>query len=84
MSSSARCRAFGAVLTQSTILAVVPAPADGPHESAFAVMATVLQIVMSFALGWLGEHASLHIGLPRLGIDLRRWRSLRRCARDPL
>jgi MFS family permease len=62
------CRAFGAVLTQSTILAVVPRRLMGRTQSAFAVIATVLQVIMSFALGWLGEHVSLQIAFLALGI----------------
>ena len=62
------CRAFGAVLTQSSILAVVPRRLMGRTQSAFAVMATLLQVVMSFTLGWLGEHASLQLAFLALGL----------------
>lgn len=62
------CRAFGAVLTQSSILAVVPRRLMGRTQSAFAVIATLLQIVMSFALGWVGEHVSLQIAFLVLGM----------------
>lgn len=62
------CRAFGAVLTQSSILAVVPKRLMGRTQSAFAVMATLLQVVMSFTLGWLGEHASLQLAFFVLGL----------------
>jgi DHA3 family macrolide efflux protein-like MFS transporter len=61
------CRAIGAVLTQSSILASVPNRLMGRTQSAFAFMATVLQIVMSFALGWLAEHAGLQIAFLLLG-----------------
>jgi MFS family permease len=61
------CRAIGAVLTQSSILASVPNRLMGRTQSAFAFMATVLQVVMSFALGWLAEHASLQIAFLLLG-----------------
>jgi MFS transporter, DHA3 family, macrolide efflux protein len=61
------CRAIGAVLTQSSILASVPNRLMGRTQSAFAFMATILQIVMSFALGWLGEHASLQLAFLLLG-----------------
>jgi hypothetical protein len=39
----------------------------GRTQSAFAFMATVLQVVMSFALGWLAEHASLQLAFLLLG-----------------
>jgi len=61
------CRAIVAVLTQSSILASVPNRLMGRTQSAFAFMATVLQVVMSFALGWLAEHASLQIAFLLLG-----------------
>jgi MFS family permease len=61
------CRAIVAVLTQSSILASVPNRLMGRTQSAFAFMATVLQVAMSFALGWLAEHASLQIAFLLLG-----------------
>jgi hypothetical protein len=39
----------------------------GRTQSAFAFMATVLQVMMSFALGWLAEHVSLQIAFLLLG-----------------
>ena len=62
------CRAVGAVLTQSSILKMVPQHLMGRTQSAFAVMATLLQIVMSFALGWLAEHTSLQVAFVLLGL----------------
>ena len=61
------CRAVGAVLTQSSILASVPNRLMGRTQSAFAFMATVLQVLMSFALGWLAEHATLQLAFLLLG-----------------
>jgi len=61
------CRAIGAVLTQSSILASVPNRLMGRTQSAFAFLATVLQVMMSFALGWLAEHASLQLAFLFLG-----------------
>ncbi len=61
------CRAIGAVLTQSSILASVPNRLMGRTQSAFAFLATVLQVMMSFALGWLAEHASLQLAFLLLG-----------------
>jgi hypothetical protein len=62
------CRAIVAVLTQSSILAVVPARLMGRTQSAFAVMATILQVVMSLALGWIAQHSSLQIAFLLLGL----------------
>ncbi len=61
------CRAVGAVVTQSSILRLVPKNLMGRTQSAFAVIATVLQIVMSFALGWLAEGAGLQAAFLVLG-----------------
>jgi hypothetical protein len=62
------CRALGSVLTQSSILKVVPRHLMGRTQSAFAVIATLLQIVMSFTLGWLAEHTSLQVAFVLLGL----------------
>jgi MFS family permease len=62
------CRAVGSVLTQSSILKIVPQHLMGRTQSAFAVIATLLQIVVSFTLGWLAEHASLQIAFLLLGL----------------
>src|SRR3984893_15104154 len=61
------CRAIVAVLTQSSILASVPKRLMARTESAFGFMATVLQVLMSFALGWLAEHSSLQLAFLLLG-----------------
>ena len=62
------CRAVGAVLTQSTILAAVPRRLMGRTQSAFAAMATLMQVAMSLALGWLAEHAGLRAAFLLLGL----------------
>jgi MFS family permease len=62
------CRAIVAVLTQSSILAVVPARLMGRTQSAFAVIATVLQVLMSLALGWLAQHSGLQVAFLLLGL----------------
>lgn len=61
------CRAIGAVLTQSSILASVPRRLMGRTQSAFAFMATLLQVAMSFVLGWMAEHTSLQLAFLLLG-----------------
>jgi DHA3 family macrolide efflux protein-like MFS transporter len=62
------CRAIVAVLTQSSILAVVPARLMGRTQSAFAVIATILQVLMSLALGWLAQHSGLQVAFLLLGL----------------
>lgn len=61
------CRALGGVLTQSSILAAVPRRLMGRTQSAFAIIATVLQVVMSYALGSFAEHFTLSLAFLLLG-----------------
>jgi MFS transporter len=61
------CRALGGVLTQTAIMAAVPRHLMGRTQSAFSVIGTVLQVGMSFALGWFAEHATLSIAFVLLG-----------------
>jgi MFS family permease len=53
------CRAVGGILTQSSVMSVVPRRLMGRTQSAFSIMSTVLQVVMSFTLGWVGQHVGL-------------------------
>jgi DHA3 family macrolide efflux protein-like MFS transporter len=62
------CRAVGAVLTQSSILQLVPKHLMGRTQSAFSLIATLLQILVSFVLGWLAEHTSLEVAFALLGM----------------
>jgi MFS family permease len=61
------CRALGGVLTQSSIMTSVPRHLMGRTQSAFSVLATVLQVGMSFTLGWFAEHVTLSIAFLILG-----------------
>jgi MFS family permease len=61
------CRALGGILTQSSILASVPRQLMGRTQSAFSVIATILQVGMSFTLGWFAEHVTLSIAFLLLG-----------------
>jgi MFS family permease len=62
------CRAVGAVVTQSSILSVVPRHLMGRTQSAFAAIATLLQVLMSLVLGWLADHTGLPIAFVLLGL----------------
>ncbi|HEX9760509.1 MAG TPA: MFS transporter, partial [Candidatus Acidoferrales bacterium] len=62
------CRAVGGVLTQSSIMTTVPRRLMGRTQSAFSVMSTLLQVVMSFSLGLLAEHVSVPIAFLALGV----------------
>jgi len=61
------CRALGGVLTQTSIMAAVPRHLMGRTQSAFSVIGTVLQVSMSFTLGWFAEHVALSIAFVLLG-----------------
>jgi len=61
------CRALGGVLTQSSIMAAVPPRLMGRTQSAFSVISTVLQVLMSLALGWFAQHTTLSIAFLILG-----------------
>ncbi len=61
------CRALGGVLTQSSIMAAVPRRLMGRTQSAFSVIATILQVGMSYALGSFAEHFTLSIAFVLLG-----------------
>jgi MFS family permease len=62
------CRALGGVLTQSSIMATVPRRLMGRTQSAFSVISTLLQIGMSFSLGWLTQHINLRVAFLVLGV----------------
>jgi DHA3 family macrolide efflux protein-like MFS transporter len=61
------CRALGGVLTQSAIMTTVPRRLMGRTQSAFAVIATLLQVVMSFSLGWLAQEVNIEVAFIVLG-----------------
>lgn len=62
------CRALGGVLTQSSIMSVVPRRLMGRTQSAFSVISTLLQITMSFSLGWLAQRGGLRLAFLVLGL----------------
>lgn len=62
------CRALGGVLTQSSIMAAVPRRLMGRTQSAFSMISTVLQVLMSFSLGWLAQHVGLPLAFVVLGL----------------
>jgi MFS family permease len=61
------CRALGGVLTQSSIMNLVPRRLMGRTQSAFSVIATTLQILMSLCVGWLAQHLNLPLAFAALG-----------------
>jgi uncharacterized membrane protein len=55
------------VLTQSSIMNTVPRYLMGRTQSTFSVIATVLQVSMSFTLGWFAQNVTLSAAFLLLG-----------------
>ena len=56
------CRAVGGIVAQSSLMSLVPRHFMGRTQSAFAIFATVLQLAMSFSLGWIAQKFSIAVG----------------------
>ena len=52
-------RALSGVVAQATLMSIVPRHFMGRTQSAIAILTTVLQILMSFALGWFSQKFSI-------------------------
>ena len=55
-------RALGGIVAQSSLMAIVPKQFMGRTQSAFAILATVLQLMITFSLGWVAERFSIAVG----------------------
>jgi MFS transporter, DHA3 family, macrolide efflux protein len=55
-------RALAGIVAQSSLMAIVPKQFMGRTQSAFAILATILQLAMSFSLGWIAQRFSIAIG----------------------
>lgn len=62
------CRALGGILTQSSLMSIVPRRLMGRTQSAFSVISTLLQLAMSFSLGWVAEKINLPLAFLVLGL----------------
>jgi hypothetical protein len=49
-------------------MAIVPKQFMGRTQSAFAIFATILQLAMSFSLGWIAERFSIATGFFLLAV----------------
>ncbi len=56
------CRALGGVVAQSTLMTIVPRQFMGRTQSAIAILTTAIQLLMSFALGWVSQAAGIVSG----------------------
>ncbi len=55
-------RALAGIVAQSSLMAIVPKQFMGRTQSAFAIFATVLQLAMSFSLGWIAQRFTIAVG----------------------
>jgi hypothetical protein len=55
-------RALSGVVAQATLMSIVPRHFMGRTQSAIAILTTIFQILMSFALGWVSQRFSLTAG----------------------
>lgn len=55
-------RALAGIVAQSSLMANVPKHFMGRTQSSFAIFATVLQLTITFSLGWIAERFSIAIG----------------------
>lgn len=62
------CRAVSGVVAQSTLMTIVPRHFMGRTQSSIAIVTTILQLIMSFALGWVAQRISLFAGFSLLGL----------------
>src|SRR5467141_1819465 len=62
------CRARGGVVAQSSLMTIVPRHFMGRTQSAMAILTTVVQLFMSFALGWVAQGAGLIAGYAMLAL----------------
>jgi MFS transporter, DHA3 family, macrolide efflux protein len=62
------CRALGGVVAQSSLMGIVPRHFMGRTQSAMAILTTIVQLLMSFGLGWIAEKAGITSGYALLGL----------------
>jgi MFS transporter, DHA3 family, macrolide efflux protein len=62
------CRALGGVVAQSSLMTIVPRHFMGRTQSAMAILGTIIQLVMSFALGIVAERAGIVAGYALLAL----------------
>ncbi len=61
-------RALSGVVAQASLMIIVPRHFMGRTQSAIAVLTTILQLVMSFALGWISQQLSIFAGFALLAL----------------
>jgi len=61
-------RALSGVVAQAMLMAIVPRHFMGRTQSAIAILTTILQVLMSLALGWVSQKFSLVTGFSLLAL----------------
>lgn len=61
-------RALSGVVAQAALMQIVPRHFMGRTQSAMAILTTILQLVMSFALGWISQQLSIFAGFALLAL----------------
>src|SRR5260370_27057540 len=61
-------RALSGVVAQASLMHIVPRHFMGRTQSAMAILTTMLQLVMSFALGWIAQQLSIFAGFALLAL----------------
>jgi len=62
------CRAVAGVIAQSSLMSIVPRHFMGRTQSAMAVLTTILQLIMSFSLGWIAQRINIATGFALLAL----------------
>ena len=61
-------RALSGVVAQAALMLIVPRHFMGRTQSAIAIFTTILQLVMSFALGWISQQFNIFAGFALLAL----------------
>jgi MFS family permease len=61
-------RALAGIVAQSSLMSIVPKQFMGRTQSAFAIIATVLQLTITFSLGWIAQRFSIAVGFFLLAV----------------
>ena len=62
------CRAFAGVVSQTGIMSIVPRRLMGRTQSAFSILSTILQVLMSLTLGFFAQQVSVQMAFFVLGL----------------
>jgi MFS family permease len=61
-------RSLSGVVAQASLMHIVPRHFMGRTQSAMAILTTVLQLLMSFALGWIAQQVNIYAGFAFLAV----------------